>query len=303
MPSLASLGLAVAPLVEPAAYPGRPAPFSAVQVGEWLYPWHSEDGGRRPVTIDGGPLLAAFAPGASVGVERVLAALGVAPMNRRQPVVAVGSNASPAQLYAKAGGPAAPVVPLGWVTVAGLTVGHSAHVSVAGYVPFAPAAGPPGRRGRFLAAWLDEAELDRLDVTEPNYRRSQLAPGSGPGPAWALYRGRRGLLRVPGRAPLGAGPQAAAWAELAANPRFAELFPAPPPAQHRLGAPDEGPWTPVIAAAMAADPERRAELNRRLRAEGWSADDGLDDLLGAAAPRTACAPRSSSQGADLHEQA
>jgi hypothetical protein len=107
-----------------------------------------------------------------LGVDDVLAELGVAPLRRRTPVIAVGSNASPAQLRAKLG-PARLVVPLTRTRTHGIAVGVSAHVSRPGYVPATPVPAP-GEFATLFALWLDEEQLAVMDATEPNYDRVPL---------------------------------------------------------------------------------------------------------------------------------
>ncbi|MGB7447725.1 MAG: hypothetical protein WA892_01235 [Ornithinimicrobium sp.] len=99
----------------------------------------------------------------------------------RSPVLASGSNASPEVVRDKLGstlgdGPAHQVV-FTPVLVPGLGVGHSAHVSRPGYVAAAPyrTQGPGTHRApTYVLGWFTCAQLDRLDATEPQYRRVSL---------------------------------------------------------------------------------------------------------------------------------
>jgi hypothetical protein len=86
-------------------------------------------------------------------------------------VLAVGSNASPAQLRRKLSHAGLPtLVPITAVSVRGLAVGVSAHVSRPGYLPATPI--PSADAGSDLwVLWLDEAALAAVDATEPNYQR------------------------------------------------------------------------------------------------------------------------------------
>ncbi|QDO89426.1 hypothetical protein FNH13_14720 [Ornithinimicrobium ciconiae] len=90
----------------------------------------------------------------------------------RVPVVAVGSNASPAVLRHKLGPLLSTGVPLAVVQVEGLAVGHSAHVSARGYIAAAPFRSEGAHEA--VVAWFDTAQLATLDATEPNYRRIPL---------------------------------------------------------------------------------------------------------------------------------
>jgi hypothetical protein len=123
-------------------------------------------------------------------------------MDDRTPVLAVGSNASPARLRGKlTSGTASPVVPLVECTVRHLGVGHSAHVSRPGYVPAAPFASPGAAR-RVFVTWLDPAQLRVVDASEPTYDRLVLDDDRHPVrstsgerlPPCHVYASRRGLL-------------------------------------------------------------------------------------------------------------
>ena len=182
----------------------------------------------------------------------------------RTPVLAVGSNGSPAQLLAKLG---AAVVPITMAEVPGIGAGFSAHVSLPGYVPYVPVAAAGTRR--FPLLWLDDAQLTALDLTEPNYHRvavhrvSLAASGEAVAGCW-IYRGRWGALAIPpGNGPLPAASQADVFARLAAVPWFAALVPECRP-------------DPLAAqGALAADATRRAAVRHHLAARGHAVPDGL----------------------------
>ncbi|MEH0542132.1 hypothetical protein QA802_03265 [Streptomyces sp. B21-105] len=140
--TLEALGLAEAPRDRPLTYPGVwPAESGLLDGDEWL------------------PLDRLTHPG-------------------RTPVVAVGSNASPAQLRLKlAAFDVSPAVPMTRARVTGVEVGVSAHISRAGYVSASPVHAPAVTRELFVI-WLDAGQLAVLDATEPNYDRVLLpAPG------------------------------------------------------------------------------------------------------------------------------
>ncbi|MGW6010233.1 hypothetical protein [Streptomyces sp. NPDC055210] len=128
--TLEALGLAVAPREDPLAYPGA---------------WPAESG-----LLDGDRLL---------------------PLTRRTfpgrvPVLAVGSNASPAQLRHKMRQyELSSPIPLVKARVTGLEVGVSAHVSALGYVSASPFRAPGHTRELFLT-WLDPAQLAAIDASE-----------------------------------------------------------------------------------------------------------------------------------------
>ncbi|MFF4157464.1 hypothetical protein [Streptomyces sp. NPDC001678] len=262
--TLRALGLDVVPALCPLAYPGRPATEPALLTGPELLPLTPGPaplGDWRPVGADtqdapGGPSL-----------DGVLAALGRDPADRRHPVLAVGSNASPAQLahkFATAGLSAA--VPLVPVRVGGVAVGCSGHIGRHGYVAAAPYAAP-GARTTLVAGWLDGEQLTAVDATEFNYRRV-LLPGdrfpvalpSGERLRGAyLYVSKWGVLTGPAGGPPrpGGGDQSALLAALlAGSARLRALL---------------GPGPRDWVERAAADPERRAEGTRILAEEGWVA--------------------------------
>jgi hypothetical protein len=109
-----------------------------------------------------------------IPLDRYLLANGGSPAASRTPVLAVGSNASPAQLQRKlinAGLRA--LIPITAVSVRGLGAGVSAHVSRPGYLPATPVPSA-GAASDLWVLWLDEAALAAVDATEPNYDRVRL---------------------------------------------------------------------------------------------------------------------------------
>lgn len=172
--SLAALGLGGAPAELPLTYPGRPVTEPALLHGDRLLPLRPAEGRRlgdwRLVTDGAGP------PGPRL--DDALRALGGPPAGPRHPVLAVGSNASPAQLHHKLTGrgltAAVPMVP---VRVRGVGVGCSGHIGRHGYVAAAPYADPAADRV-LVISWLDGGQLAAVDATELNYRRA-LLPGTG----------------------------------------------------------------------------------------------------------------------------
>jgi hypothetical protein len=101
----------------------------------------------------------------------------VARVDDRTPVLAVGSNAAPAQLrhkYADSGVSA--VMPLVKAKVEGLAAGVAAEVAGNGYVPATPIFGGDLVDELFVQ-WLDAHQLALLDETEPGYERLLLPAG------------------------------------------------------------------------------------------------------------------------------
>ncbi|MBB5116939.1 hypothetical protein [Streptomyces eurocidicus] len=174
--SLAALGLGGAPAELPLTYPGRPVTEPALLTGDRLLPLRPAEGRRlgdwRVVTDGPGP------PGGGPRLDDALRALGGPPAGRRHPVLAVGSNASPAQLHHKLTGRGLPTsVPMVPVRVRGVGVGCSGHIGRHGYVAAAPYADPAADRV-LVVSWLDGEQLAAVDATELNYRRA-LLPGTG----------------------------------------------------------------------------------------------------------------------------
>ncbi|WP_314219286.1 hypothetical protein [Streptomyces zaehneri] len=122
-------------------------------------------------------------PGAWPATSGLLHGDELLPLDRlthpgRTPVVAVGSNASPAQLRHKmAEFEVTSPIPMVKARVTGLDVGVSAHISRVGYVSASPVDAPAVSRELFVI-WLDPEQLALIDATEPNYDRVLLpAPG------------------------------------------------------------------------------------------------------------------------------
>ena len=208
---LDALGLTRDPLGHPLAYPGRPPEHSGLLAGDHFIPIHEEHGHRRLGAPGGEPL------------DDALRRMRRPVIAERHPVLAVGSNGSPAQLRRKLAGRAGVLVPMTYVEVGGLVPGVSAHVSRPGYVPAAPLL-LPGATGDLLLLWLDDAQLAVVDETEPNYRRVPLPAevtvsmdGTGPLTGCRVYAGRHGCLTDHGGRPFRLTGQAALLSGLLAD--------------------------------------------------------------------------------------
>ena len=186
--SLAAQGLAKDPIGHPLAYPGRLPAGSGLLDHDRFRALSRDDGEWR---LDDATTL-----------DDALRDAGHPARADLHPVVAVGSNGSPAQLRRKFHGRAHLLVPLTYATVRGLLPGVSAHVSRPGYVPAAPVLAP-GAVVRLPVLWLDESQLAVLDATEPNYRRRPLpdAASVDDGRRPDLYAGRHGWLKDRGGEP------------------------------------------------------------------------------------------------------
>ncbi|MGP3924831.1 hypothetical protein [Streptomyces sp. 8N616] len=171
--TLEALGLADVPAEQPLIYPGRPVAEPGLLAGGELLPlrvrprrlgaWYI---GRRTDRH----------PGPAQQLDQALSALGQVGTGQRHPVVAVGSNASPAQVRNKLIRLGLPVaVPMVPVRVRGIAVGYSAHIGRAGYVAAAPYLVRDAVT-TLVVSWLDAAQLKAVDDTEIHYHRAIL-PG------------------------------------------------------------------------------------------------------------------------------
>lgn len=187
-------------------------------------------------------------------------------------VVAVGSNASRAVLrrkFQRFG--VRPTVSFLRARVTGLRAGHSAHISVPGYIPAAPVADPYART-ELVASLLDTDGLAAVDATEPNYCRQELsterfplelelAGGRARPAAFAVYRSQQGILGPPGESALQLTDQERLYDRLVADcAGFARLAPGSPRTAMR---------------ALAADAELRSAGRQLFRDAGWVQPDGL----------------------------
>jgi hypothetical protein len=231
------------PISDPLVYPGRLPAGSGLLTGDDFLPLREGSGGRR---LPDGRSLDEALPG------------GLA---RRHPVLAVGSNGSPAQVRRKLTGRAEVLVPMTYAEVTGLLPGVSAHVSRPGYVPAAPVLAP-GATVRLLVLWLDGAQLAVVDATEPNYRRLRL-PATvrvrAEGAACTVYAGRHGCLTDRRGRPFRLTGQAALIAALIADlPGLGRLAGTDDPAE--------------FAARTRRDPELREAIRLLWRREGRVAE-------------------------------
>jgi hypothetical protein len=136
-----------------------------------------------------------------LSLDKYLSNVGAPPVASLTPVLAVGSNASPAQLRRKlitTGQPT--LVPITAVGVRGLAVGVSAHVSRPGYLPATPIP-TADAESELWVLWLDKVALAGVDATEPNYDRVLLPdrypvrlPTGQPVTGCWVYLSRHGYL-------------------------------------------------------------------------------------------------------------
>lgn len=168
-----------APIDHPDCYPGLRTQFSFVFCGDHLRALDRLDFDVELVALDA-PLLC-----------------------DRAPVLAYGSNASPAQLARKyRDASSSPIIPMTRAWTHNLAVGFSDHQAGYGAVPAAVFAAPDTYTEVFVA-WLDPEQLADLDATEGSaYDRVHfdldahpLHVADGPSPDCVeVYESRRDLL-------------------------------------------------------------------------------------------------------------
>lgn len=111
---------------------------------------------------------------AGAALRARLRMLGATPMARRQPVLAYGSNRSPAQLASKfAAGSVDAVIPVVRVDVVGASVVFAAAVAWYGSVP-AALEHDPGARTEAAVTFLDEGQLRVVDASEGGHSRPEV---------------------------------------------------------------------------------------------------------------------------------
>jgi hypothetical protein len=143
---------------------------AAGQLDPLQYPWGPPE---APGVVHGDDFLPL---GPAADLNAVLFEVNAAPLDARSLVVSIGSNSSPDVMrrkFSNYGQPVSRILPLVRGQILNIGVGHSAHVSKAGYI----AAAPYSRMGECTTvwvSWLDEGQLMALDETEPNYRRIEL---------------------------------------------------------------------------------------------------------------------------------
>lgn len=208
--SLDAAGLACDLVRRPWEYPGIRAPSAGLLVGERFFPLKVV-ANCRAGQLDVVDVEARWSPaaGAVLPLHEALRREWVAATDERTVVVATGSNAAPAVMQRKCSlGDVSAVVPFLPATVGNLGIGHSAHVSVTGYMAAAPFPAD-GVSTPVVVSLLDDRQVACLDDTEPNYEpRSvdgqlfplQLATGEQPA-TYRLYESRWGVV-APGGSPV-----------------------------------------------------------------------------------------------------
>jgi hypothetical protein len=248
--SLAALGLTRDPIAHPLTYPGRLPAESGLLDGDRFLALRERTGTPGRWRLDG-----------TTTLDDLLLGRRAPALTDRHPILAVGSNGSPAQLRRKLAGLADILIPMTYATVRGLVPGVSAHVSRPGYVPAAPVR-VPGETGHLVVLWPDDAQLSVIDATEPNYHRLPLPgtvtvslDGAAPLAGCRLYAGRHGCLVDRRGRPFRLAGQAELLASLLADlPELGRLTGARGPEE--------------FAAMVRRDPELRERVRVLWRREG-----------------------------------
>lgn len=186
-----------APRVVPLSYPGRWPDTSVLLTSDTMWEIQSEP--ERSLALDGSARSIFRVGHSKVTVPRedrrslrlsefahpflsdVLERLNVASIDARIPVLAVGSNASPAQMrhkFQELG--ISQVIPMMRAQLTGLKVGFAPVFAPAGYMPATLFPEPQATMGLFIQ-WLDENQLRVLDETETGYKRVMFECGTGTG--------------------------------------------------------------------------------------------------------------------------
>lgn len=142
----------------------------------------------------------------NITVDDVLENLGSTPLDQRVSVLAVGSNASPAQLLLKfSNSTIDSVIPVIPCSVVHLSVRPSAHISKYGAIPYAPRHSTKFDRVRLMLCLLSDEQLSDMDKSEGgNYDRvvienriPVMLDNDEMVYNFQLYRGKRGILDIP----------------------------------------------------------------------------------------------------------
>lgn len=187
--------------LDPLLYPWDPPATSGVINGNDFLPLQPAVGRRRGQSHQRDRMEDLFS---SWSLNKALVEANAAPLDGRSLVVSIGANSSPEVMrrkFARYKQPVSRILPLIRGQLHNIGVGHSAHVSKAGYIAAAPYF-QLGACSTVWASWLDERQLMALEETEPNYRRIQLGGescrlvmDSGECPdTFSLFTSRWGIL-------------------------------------------------------------------------------------------------------------
>jgi hypothetical protein len=217
--------------------------------------------------------------GQSNCLNYVLLTSNVAPVDSRHMMVSIGSNASPAVMRRKLRQRSVnATIAFVQANVSGLRVGHSAHVSVPGYIAAAPVL-EPSATTPVVVSLLDAEQLECLDATEPNYTRTlltaevcQLELEAGERPAsFLLYVSKHGVLAPPGQDPLRLMSQQDVYERLRGQLEpVASLF--------------RDSDTQSVMSRLSRDEALRSELLACFRESGWATQSGFEKQVSTVEP-------------------
>lgn len=183
-PRTAPAGYGPAPADEPLSYPGTLPLRSTLMVDDSLLALHARTRRRLPqwrVELGEHRLPGPGRHADELPLGYVLLRHNQTPMGPRFPLLAAGSDASPARLWQTfREQDASQVLPMVLAAeVRNLAIGVSAHIDMPGYVPATPIVAP-GTMSRLFVLWPDRSQLAALDHSEPHYHRVLLPGGAFP---------------------------------------------------------------------------------------------------------------------------
>jgi hypothetical protein len=190
-----------------------------------------------------------------------------APIVERTAVLAIGSNAAPAQLHRKLAAGSSRTVPVIRATLTGVAIGFSRHITAYGSIPMTPAA-RDGAVTDVFVTYLDADQLGTITASEgANYELAQFVGTAGTTltlelgpvvPGFAAFVTTRGVLRIDGQPVDAPVTQVELWGRLAhawrRHPDHADLPATPAEIVHALRSRDR---RPAILAAFDAVTARR----------------------------------------------
>jgi hypothetical protein len=200
-------------------------------------------------------------------LDRILRRHQSAPTIERTAVLAIGSNAAPAQLHRKLAAGSSRTVPVIQATLTGVAIGFSRHITTYGSIPMTPTP-RDGAVTKVFVTYLDAAQLATVTSSEgANYVREPYDSSAGTRLVLALggvvsnfdaFVTTRGILRLDGEPVDAPATQVDLWTRLAdawrRHPGHAGLPATPAEIVHALRSPDRR--TEIVAAFDAVTAPR-----------------------------------------------
>jgi len=167
----------IIPAEEPLSYPGVLPEYSYLLLNQHIVPLVARKNRRLPkwrVIADDETIPGDEDETGALPLDYVLLRNNEPPMLNRVPVIAVGSNASPAQLWHKfQKASISPIMPLTLAVVTGVGIGVCAYISKNGYLP-STAILDSKAKSKLFVLWMSKEQLDVIDKTEGGYHRVKL---------------------------------------------------------------------------------------------------------------------------------